>query len=193
MIKFINNSANLYLLYREICDPLYLNGPITESNKVSTSGFLLGGPISQADFDKAIFAEICLNDNVPVGVIRIDQVSKTFVGDFSLNWVVEKGIRFQAQTVFESNNLDSAELGVIAIHLTHKGKGIGKRLLADAEKDLKSKGIKHLFSWVGTYPLNVTSLSFHKKNGFVIVAEYANSDEYGFTPYACTLFYKEIK
>ena len=192
MIKFLNDSENLYQYYLQICKDLYLTGPITDENKLSASGFLFSHSISEEEFNKAYCVEVCLIDEKPVGIIRIDPLLKEFEKGYSLEWLkVEDGQTNAEKIFFESDK--TSELGVIAIDPVSRGTGIARQLLERVEKCLKLKGIKYLFSWVATKPNNIASHKFHVKNGFKLVAKYSNPDEFGFKPYEGDLFLKEIK
>lgn len=66
-------------------------------------------------------------------------------------------------------NKEYAQLGLLAVHDGHQGKGIGRRLLEKAENYIIGKNRK--FVVLPTQKHNIGACAFYKKNGYLISEE----------------------
>lgn len=91
-------------------------------------------------------------------------------------------------------NTPHAGIGKIAVSPSMSRRGIGKALLAEAERRAKEEGIPYIFSFIVTCtpPTNHASINFHIRNGFSIVAPLETQEAYGISDYLATLFGKKL-
>jgi aminoglycoside 6'-N-acetyltransferase I len=61
-------------------------------------------------------------------------------------------------------NRDEVEIKNIAVRTDHQGKGIGKKLLQDADQKARARGFQTI--WVGTGDVMMMQLYFYQKAGF---------------------------
>ncbi len=191
MAKFVKYEERYYSLYRELCDPLYIDGTKISAEdifSVEKTGFLMGEPVGVEEARKAPFFEIAMVGERPVGLIRADLIANVFEEVHKLDWT-ENGTQEIKDAFTDVSNF---ELGVIVVAEEMRGIGLSGELLKHLESYVREMGRVYLFSWVPERPENTPSKLFHLKNGFQVVAMYSSPEGFGFKDYRCNLFCKKV-
>jgi len=194
-------DARDYIRLKEIRDPFVLTpellGKVKSIKDYSKDGFLLDEYLEN-EFNKDLSKVFLVSesDSNLLGYIRIDnEIDRDFKkfdleGDIVWNVPSYKG-KFYITPHFE--------LGAILIDSKERGKGLGKILLDYSIAAILSEIPEiqketTLFSFIMVEPIkNLSSLTFHEKNGFIQVAELKPCELFGFKGYKSILLAKDIK
>ena len=180
-LEIYNRIYNSYRFYPEKQnDKLHVE-------QLSETGFLVGDPVSDDNWKKAIYTECALIGGKVAGLIRVEKFSSEMCSEhFKLEWL---GTYRQWKCFTKESEL---ELGVIIVDSKFKGKSVAKILLERLFKFMRKNKNKYLYSWVVTNPENKPSISFHKKMGFREIAVYSADESFGIKNYQSKLFLKEL-
>jgi GNAT superfamily N-acetyltransferase len=169
-------------------------GKIKSAKEYSEEGFLLeeySEEIFEKDLKKIFL--IAESDSTLLGYIRIDnEIDENFINMDSKNeilWLEDtyKSIYYK---------IPHFELGAILVDSKSQKRGVGKLLLdyslaAILSEIAEIQNQVTLFSFIMTQPIkNQISENFHKKNGFVKVAELKPCNMFGFKGYQSSLYAK---
>lgn len=194
-------DARDYIRLKEIRDPFVLTpellGKVKFAKDYSKDGFLLD------EYPEYIFVKdlskiflIAESDSNLLGYIRIDnEVDADFKRldeQDDIKWTESN-----YKNIFYKN--PHFELGAILVDPKARGRRLGKILLDYSLAAILSeipeiqKEIT-LFSFILVEPIkNLSSLTFHEKNGFIQVAELKPCELFGFKGYKSILLAKDIK
>jgi diamine N-acetyltransferase len=114
-----------------------------------------------ANFITTQFSEVRLAD------IIVNGPNAILVAEYKGNLVGVAEIEFGKKS--PAGNITGAELNKLYILDWFCGRGIGQRLLEEAESNIKATGETILWLWV--LETNARAISFYGRNGFTIIGE----------------------